>query len=113
MRKARLAAKTASLISASPPTPPNAYKQYLPFWPYKVVALLAWGFSASVERLPSSHLLVHLPSWARELGVPSQVLRDALKEAARQGMITMKEDGIMKALKGLVSVEEVLRVVEE
>lgn len=35
------------------------------------------------------------------------------EEAHRQGMITMKEDGIMKALKGLVSLEEVLRAVEE
>ncbi len=34
-------------------------------------------------------------------------------EAARQGMITMKQDGIMKALLGLVSIEEVLRAVEE
>lgn len=35
------------------------------------------------------------------------------EEARRQGMITMKEDGIMKALKGLISFEEVLRAVEE
>lgn len=33
-------------------------------------------------------------------------------EATRQGMITMKQDGIVKALKGLVSFEEVLKVVE-
>jgi len=35
------------------------------------------------------------------------------EEARRQGMITMKEDGIMKALKGFISLEEVLRAVEE
>lgn len=35
-----------------------------------------------------------------------------LEEAKRQGMITIREDGIMKALKGLVSVEEVLRVID-
>ena len=35
------------------------------------------------------------------------------EEAKKQGMITMKQDGIMKALVGLVSIEEVLRVVEE
>ncbi|MEK7077628.1 MAG: GspE/PulE family protein [Patescibacteria group bacterium] len=35
------------------------------------------------------------------------------EEARRQGMITMKQDGIMKAMVGLVSIEEVLRVVEE
>jgi type IV pilus assembly protein PilB len=35
------------------------------------------------------------------------------KEAKRQGMITMKQDGIMKALEGITTVEEVLRVTEE
>ena len=33
--------------------------------------------------------------------------------AKKQGMISMKHDGIMKALLGLVSLEEVIRVVEE
>lgn len=35
------------------------------------------------------------------------------EQAKKQGMITMKQDGIMKALTGLVSMEEVLRAVEE
>jgi type IV pilus assembly protein PilB len=35
------------------------------------------------------------------------------EEAKRQGMITIKEDGIMKALKGLVAIEEILRVTEQ
>jgi type IV pilus assembly protein PilB len=34
-------------------------------------------------------------------------------EAERQGMITMRQDGISKALRGLTSFEEVMRVVEE
>ena len=32
-----------------------------------------------------------------------------LEEAKRQGMITLRQDGIVKALKGLLSIEEVLR----
>lgn len=36
-----------------------------------------------------------------------------LKEAKRQGVWTLREDGILKALEGLVSVEEVLRETEE
>lgn len=32
-----------------------------------------------------------------------------LEEARRQGMITLRQDGIIKALKGLVSIEEVLK----
>ncbi len=34
-------------------------------------------------------------------------------ESKRQGMITMKQDGIIKALQGVVSLEEVMRVIEE
>ncbi len=35
------------------------------------------------------------------------------EEARRQGMISMKQDGIIKALQGVVSIEDVLRVMEE
>ncbi|MEK7612163.1 MAG: GspE/PulE family protein [Patescibacteria group bacterium] len=35
------------------------------------------------------------------------------EESRRQGMITLRQDGIMKALDGLVSIEEVLRETEE
>jgi len=36
-----------------------------------------------------------------------------LKEAKAQGMITMKQDGIIKVIKGITTIEEVLRVAEE
>lgn len=36
-----------------------------------------------------------------------------LEEAKSQGMITMRQDGILKVLEGLTSVEEVLRVTAE
>jgi len=35
------------------------------------------------------------------------------QEAKRQGMITMQQDGILKVLKGITTIEEVLRVAEE
>ncbi|MDP2735193.1 MAG: GspE/PulE family protein [bacterium] len=35
------------------------------------------------------------------------------KEAERQGMITMRQDGILKALEGATTIEEVIRVSEE
>jgi len=34
-------------------------------------------------------------------------------EAKKQGMVTMKQDGILKALEGITTIEEVLRVAEE
>jgi len=39
--------------------------------------------------------------------------REILKEAKRQGMINMKQDGILKVLNGVTTIEEVLRVAEE
>jgi len=35
------------------------------------------------------------------------------EEAERQGMVTMRQDGILKVLEGLTTIEEVLRVAEE
>jgi len=42
---------------------------------------------------------------------PSEV--QIAKEADRQGMIKMRQDGIIKALAGVTSIEEVLRVAAE
>ena len=42
---------------------------------------------------------------------PSEVKIE--QEAKRQGMITMKQDGLLKVLEGVTSIEEVLRVAEE
>ncbi len=39
--------------------------------------------------------------------------REIIKESERQGMITMKQDGILKVLNGVTTIEEVLRVAEE
>jgi len=35
------------------------------------------------------------------------------KEADRQGMVTLRQDGILKALDGKVFIEEILRETEE
>jgi len=35
------------------------------------------------------------------------------QEARRQGMMTLRQDGIIKALQGIVAIEEVLRIAEE
>ena len=36
-----------------------------------------------------------------------------LEEAQRQGMVTLRQDGIIKALEGLVSIEEIIRETSE
>ncbi len=45
------------------------------------------------------------------IGNPSE--RDILNEARRQGMILMEEDGLLKVLEGVTTMEEVMRVAEE
>jgi len=37
---------------------------------------------------------------------------EILKEARNQGMLTMRQDGILKALKGIVPIEAVLKETE-
>ncbi|MBZ9572780.1 Flp pilus assembly complex ATPase component TadA, partial [Patescibacteria group bacterium] len=39
--------------------------------------------------------------------------REILKEGRAQEMITMEEDGVLKVLKGITSLEEIMRVAEE
>jgi type II secretory ATPase GspE/PulE/Tfp pilus assembly ATPase PilB-like protein len=36
-----------------------------------------------------------------------------MQEAKRQGMLTLRQDGVIKALEGIVSIEEVLRITDE
>ena len=52
----------------------------------------------------------------KELGSIILQNPDSIKialEAKRQGMLSMEEDGVIKVLDGITSIEEVLRVAEE
>ena len=86
----KLPSPAAALVkkTSKPPTLPNDYKQYLPFLPFKIAALLAWGHSAHVERVPGGLLVIHLTAWSAELGNLSQRVRKAFAEAERMGLIT-------------------------
>jgi type II secretory ATPase GspE/PulE/Tfp pilus assembly ATPase PilB-like protein len=44
------------------------------------------------------------------LAVDKQPASAILVQACKDGMITMKQDGILKALKGITTIDEVLRV---
>lgn len=91
------------------PTLPGEYKQFLPFWPYKLVALLAWGYSDSIERLPDYNYIVHLPSWATEMGTTSQRLRDSLQDALDLGLLdslTLRRSYATVRLRPLIKEED-------
>jgi len=62
-------------------------------------------------RIGVFEILEMTPSLGRLiLTKPSE--EDIKKEARKQGMITMKQDGILKVLKGITSLEEVIRVAQ-
>ena len=43
---------------------------------------------------------------------PNQITTTMIEEkAAEEGMLTMYQDGVLKAIQGITSIEEVLRVV--
>ncbi len=39
--------------------------------------------------------------------------KEILKEAKRQGMITMRQDGMLKVLNGVTTIEEVIRATKQ
>ncbi len=48
-----------------------------------------------------------------EITIQNPTESQILKEARAQGMVTMEEEGVLKVLKGITSLEEVMRVAEE
>jgi len=71
-------------------------------------------FSRSLVRLGLQGILfagvLSLTLWPVRASGQGQNL---LEQAKKEGMITMLEDGIVKSVQGLTTIEEVLRVVSE
>ena len=84
-----------------------------PWQIFEAPGCAACGFKGTKGRVGIFEIFEMTPSLEKII-LSSAISEIAIAaEAQRQGMITMKQDGIMKALVGLVSIEEVLRVVEE
>jgi type IV pilus assembly protein PilB len=49
----------------------------------------------------------------QEIITSGSTLQRIFKEARNQGMVTLREDGVLKALAGEVLIEEVIRETEE
>ena len=56
---------------------------------------------------------LHMSKGLKEIMNERPTAQKILAEAKKQGMLTLREDGILKALQGTVSMEEVLRSTEE
>lgn len=59
------------------------------------------------------HEVLEVTSTIKEMVMSGKTGDDIEKQARKEGMLTMLEDGIYKAAKGLTSIEEVLRVISE
>lgn len=59
------------------------------------------------------HEVLEMSSTIKEMVLAEKTGDDIEKQARKEGMLTMMEDGIYKAARGLTSIEEVLRVVSE
>lgn len=57
--------------------------------------------------------LIEMTDKLAEIIIRLPVKTKILEEARRQGMISMKEDGVLKVLEGITSIEEIMRAIEE
>jgi len=59
------------------------------------------------------HEVLEMTPGLQEVVNTGATLQKIWKEAHAQGMITLRQDGMLKALEGLTSVEEILRTTED
>lgn len=59
------------------------------------------------------HEILKVSSTIKELIMQGKTADDIEKQAKKEGMLTMIEDGIFKAVQGVTTIEEVLRVISE
>ena len=88
---------------------PKQNLQDLPFWRPKVTKDNPEGYKGRMgiyEVLPVTETIKNL--------IIQRSSSDAIQEQAqKEGMVTMVEDGFVKAVQGITSIEEVLRVITE
>ncbi|MBU6430913.1 MAG: Flp pilus assembly complex ATPase component TadA [Patescibacteria group bacterium] len=81
----------------------------IPFYKPKPSAECADGYGGRV----GIHETLKMSAAVRELIMNGKTSEDIEKQAKKEGMMTMVEDGIFKAAQGITTIEEVLRVVTE
>ena len=122
----RLCEKCKKEIAASPqaikiieeemaklsPVQKKAFTSREPFKIYRPVGCKFCGGKGTKGRIALYEMLIMTPQL--ETIINKEMTEANIKEEAeRQGMITMRQDGISKVLQGFISFEEMLRTVEE
>ncbi len=99
-------------LASVPPAELEKYKIKKPFQLFKSPGCDQCGHKGTKGRLAIYEIFEMTPDLEKIILESMSEVKIAA-EVKKQGMITMKQDGIMKALLGLLPIEEVLRVVEE
>jgi len=99
-------------INAMPPNVKKDIKIPSPFYLWEAVGCKRCEMKGLKGRTGIFEVLKMTDQLA-EIILKEPTETNILEEAKRQGMITMKQDGILKVLKGITTIEEVLRVAEE
>ncbi len=89
--------------------PPNSTAKDLKFYKPKEGGMSPDGYTSRM----GIHEILHVSHGIRDLilkGSPADAIEE---QAKKEGMLTMLEDGIYKAARGITTIEEVLRVVTE
>lgn len=81
----------------------------IPFYHPKEKATTEDGYKGRM----GIHEVMEMSSSIKEMIIAGKTGDELEKQARKEGMLTMIEDGIYKAAKGLTSIEEVLRVINE
>lgn len=81
----------------------------IPFYSAKPSAECEDGYSGRV----SIYEVLHVSSAIKDLVMQGETTEKIENQAREEGMLTMIEDGIFKAVQGITTIEEVLRVVSE
>lgn len=89
--------------------PPKAKPSDLKFYKPKEGGLSPDGYTSRM----GIHEILHVSHGIRDLILKGSPADEIEEQAKKEGMLTMLEDGIYKAARGITTVEEVLRVVTE
>lgn len=99
-------------IKGLPPVIEKKYKSLDSFYIYEPVGCKRCDNIGYSKRIGIFEILKMTPS-LEELILRKPSEDEIRQEARKQGMVTMKQDGILKVLDGITSIEEVIRVAEE
>lgn len=98
-----------SLLKEEKVVDPKATWEKIPFFRPKKTAESEDGYSGRV----GIHEVLKMSTTIKELVMKGATSGEIEIQAKKEGMITMLEDGIFKAVQGLTTIEEVFRVVSE